>query len=302
METLRATNSVDWGRICSDTFVPLEAATGASFEGRIEHVKLSSLGVSRVVCDPCRVARSDRAIRGAPSDDVLVNIVEAGTCTMSTGDGQAVLPAGVAALCDADRPYTLGFAAPGTVMTLQVPRSVLPRRSPRRIGALASTVASTTSSATVLRHFLHGVLEAGATGIGDVDELASTTVGLLSLVMTDADRQLHPPGEPLAPSAHFLLIRDFVDRHCTDSGLTVEQIARRHRVSRRYLENLFARHGGSPSAYLRAARLERARALLEADGRLPLVEVALRSGFSDVTTFGRAFRRAHGTTPGAWRR
>jgi AraC-like DNA-binding protein len=297
----RATNSVDWARICSDTFVPLETATGASFEGRINQVKLAAVGVSRVICDPCRVTRSDRAIRGAPSDDVLVNSVTEGSGTLTVDGGESVLPTGAGAVCDADRQYTLGFGAPATVMTLQVPRSILspPYRGHPR--ARARTLGSRTSSATVPRHFLSGVLEAGETGIDDVDELLSATVGLLSLVMADADNRAGMRAGPLDRPAHHLLIRDFVERHCTDPTLTVEAIARRHRISRRYLENLFARHGSSPAAHLRAARLDRARALLAIGDRIPLVEVALRSGFHDVATFSRAFRRAHATTPGAWR-
>jgi AraC-like DNA-binding protein len=302
MERLLATNSVDWARICSDTFVPLETATGASFEGHINHVKLDAVGVSRVRCDPCRVIRSDRAIRGAPSDDVLINIVQAGSCTLAAGGRKLVLPAGAAAVCDADRPYSLGFAAPGTVMTLQVPRSVLPVPYRRRPRVITRTLGPSSSSATVLRHFLSGVLEAGETGIDDVGEILAATVGLLRLVMDDADHRSGLPEVPLDRSSHYLLICDFVEQHCADPALTVAEIARRHRVSRRYLEKLFAHHGHSPAAYLRDARLRRARVLLALDRPVPLVEVASRSGFNDVATFNRAFRRAHATTPSAWRR
>jgi AraC family transcriptional regulator len=39
-----------------------------------------------------------------------------------------------------------------------------------------------------------------------------------------------------------------------------------------------------------------------AAGKLPLSEIAFRSGFSSQASFTRAFRRATGTSPGEYRR
>lgn len=58
--------------------------------------------------------------------------------------------------------------------------------------------------------------------------------------------------------------------------------------------------GCGPHALLLARRLRAARELLAA-GDAPLAEVAAASGFADATALCRAFRRAGGTSPGAWR-
>ncbi|HVI89651.1 MAG TPA: helix-turn-helix transcriptional regulator, partial [Dongiaceae bacterium] len=59
--------------------------------------------------------------------------------------------------------------------------------------------------------------------------------------------------------------------------------------------------GVPPFRYVSRRRLEQAMSLL-ADDTLPLVEIAHRSRFSSQASFNRAFRRAVGMTPGAYRR
>ncbi len=59
--------------------------------------------------------------------------------------------------------------------------------------------------------------------------------------------------------------------------------------------------GWTPHAWLQARRIDMALGLL-VDKRLPLAEVALRSGFADQSHFTRIFKSVTGQTPGAYRR
>lgn len=68
------------------------------------------------------------------------------------------------------------------------------------------------------------------------------------------------------------------------------------------LSRLFRQHYGlSFQAYLQKLRLEKAAELL-ATTRLPVVRIAKRVGYNDVSRFGQHFKRYHGMTPGEWRR
>lgn len=58
--------------------------------------------------------------------------------------------------------------------------------------------------------------------------------------------------------------------------------------------------GTSFQALLNAARLEIAQQLLQ-ETRLPVSEIAASLHYADATAFSRAFRRAAGTSPSAWR-
>lgn len=58
--------------------------------------------------------------------------------------------------------------------------------------------------------------------------------------------------------------------------------------------------GVPPHRYLLTRRIERATALLR-DGDLPVTEIALRTGWNSIGTFGRIFRDITGESPGEFR-
>jgi AraC-like DNA-binding protein len=82
---------------------------------------------------------------------------------------------------------------------------------------------------------------------------------------------------------------------------TVARLARTAHLSRSAFALMFTRTTGqAPLEYLRHWRMNLAQALLEA--RVPLPEVAARSGYASEVAFHRAFKRTTGRTPGAVRR
>jgi transcriptional regulator GlxA family with amidase domain len=82
-----------------------------------------------------------------------------------------------------------------------------------------------------------------------------------------------------------------------DQPVTVEAIARRAGVTPRTLETIFSKSiGETPGAYYLRLRLTAARKLVT-DTRLPMAEIAGRTGFSSAAVFSRAFSRAFGQAP-----
>lgn len=87
-----------------------------------------------------------------------------------------------------------------------------------------------------------------------------------------------------------------------DQPLPVSAIARRGGLSARRLETLFrGAVSTSPGAYYLALRLKAARRLV-LDTRLPMADVADRTGFSSISALSRAFRREYGVPPSAARK
>jgi len=72
-------------------------------------------------------------------------------------------------------------------------------------------------------------------------------------------------------------------------------------MSRRSLARRLKDSGSSFRSVVDAARFDAARVILEST-QIAIVEVASRLGYSDSSTFARAFRRWSGTSPALWRR
>jgi transcriptional regulator GlxA family with amidase domain len=94
----------------------------------------------------------------------------------------------------------------------------------------------------------------------------------------------------------------WVLEHLDERGLSVERLADRAGLSARHFARRFHdRFGTTPAAYVRRARVERARKRLE-DGATRMKQVARQCGFPDEQAMSRAFRDALGITPFEYRR
>jgi len=96
------------------------------------------------------------------------------------------------------------------------------------------------------------------------------------------------------------LARDTVNANL-EGELSLERIARECKLSVNYFARAFTRSTGiSPHRWLMQRRVDAAKYLmLTTDSSL--VEISLRSGFSDQSHFTRVFAEATGETPGRWR-
>src|SRR5262245_330183 len=82
-----------------------------------------------------------------------------------------------------------------------------------------------------------------------------------------------------------------------DRPLAISALARHVNLSRSRLTHLFHTEVGcSPARYLRQARLDRARQLVE-ETSLSIKEIMARVGFNDPSHFSRDFARRHGASP-----
>ncbi len=154
-----------------------------------------------------------------------------------------------------------------------------------------------------------------AFGTEDIDFGAATTG--FALATADADREL-PGGDPLLVATAQELagvalktipragafgdaVAAAIEKVLGNGAApSADDIAKAMHMSTRTLQRRLDDEGRRFSQLLDGVREERARALL-VDSSLPLAEVAYRTGFSDLATFSRAFKRWSGLPPGAFR-
>jgi AraC-like DNA-binding protein len=90
-------------------------------------------------------------------------------------------------------------------------------------------------------------------------------------------------------------------REARGEQVTLEDLARRLKVSARTIDRALKKEGLGFRALSDKVRFERACDMLSVAGT-SITEVALQLGFSDTANFSRAFRRVVGTTPGEHQR
>ena len=94
--------------------------------------------------------------------------------------------------------------------------------------------------------------------------------------------------------------RSIIAEELARGAPTIDVVARRMATSARTLRRRLDENDTSFREVLDATRAELARSYVR-DRRMPLAEVAFMLGFSEVSTFHRAFKRWTKMTPAAWR-
>jgi len=110
-----------------------------------------------------------------------------------------------------------------------------------------------------------------------------------------------PMPEITAVQYHVALARDFAARHFTDPKVSIADAAAYAGVHPRTLTRSLAACGTSWRAIVHELRLERAKALLEAE-RYPIDDIARLAGYSSRSAFARAVKQATTLTPSEYRR
>jgi len=111
-----------------------------------------------------------------------------------------------------------------------------------------------------------------------------------------SEREEHRPNATLMSLRHCERVRDFILANL-DRELTIDLIAKEARSSSSTVQRRFKEHFGIPIFdFIRQERLETARAALASKG-IPVSHAAHMAGYTTISSFTTAFRKAYGVTP-----
>lgn len=125
--------------------------------------------------------------------------------------------------------------------------------------------------------------------------------GFLATSLARALAAQQPAGavwQPCLGRAQLLSLRDWIVAHA-DEPLAIEQIARKCGLGLRALEKNFLLHfSTTPTAFLRATRMDRAhQRLSDPASTKSVTDIALESGFLHLGRFATAYRKKFGESP-----
>ncbi|MFI6396055.1 helix-turn-helix domain-containing protein [Nonomuraea sp. NPDC050540] len=304
-----ARERTDWYQdVVAQTIAPhrLKITDPAGFQASARVLRLGRIELSQHVQSDHLAWRTPHLIRRGDPEDYLLGLITHGRKAISQRRTVSVMDPGDVVLFDTSHPYSAGSPAPrGTAVTLlRIPRGTIPLPQNRLDAALGHRFGTRQGLGAVFRRFLTSI---------DAHAAECTPLGLRVLERTVLDLAAGLLAQELARWRHLpeetrrqvLLHRidAFIDHHLADSRLTPQAVAARHNISLRTLYALFEGRGDTVSALIRRRRLERCREELADPSRHrhPIQAIGAQWGFPNTSSFSRAFRRAYGITPSAYR-
>jgi AraC-like DNA-binding protein len=266
-----------------------------SLEATELNVAAGDVRLARVAGSAHTVERSAKVIRRSPADAIAVYLTLRGEAWFEQAGQTRTLRPGQALICDADQPFSRGFARGLEELAIKVPRTAF-GQSTGLAGLPSAVTVSFARGGNPYGQAL-AVLAGRATRAGrTVPADERTLVELVAVVAT---------GRAVDPSvAHRAAARLFIEARLPDRTLTAARIAAATGISERHLSRVFAADGTSVPRYVLSRRLALAYAMLAdpADTDQSVAEVAARCGFVSATYFCHVFREHFGERAGQVRR
>lgn len=276
-----------WNEAARQVFDAIEVAPASRrFAGRLRRRRFGAVQLATVDSTPV-------AVQGAAStrlQGLYLMVNEQGSCEVTQQDRQARLRAGDLTLLWAHEPYRITCASEHRTHVLYVPGLAMSAHLQALLAEAHRGADSELLTGLVLRL---ARLEPPLA----LPHLRETVLDLLQLTW--------PPPVAAPARSHAQAWRErlhhHVEQHLHDPALDTDQVAAQFGISRRYVQQIFAREGTTLSRWLLERRLHWvADRLHEGDDRL-IGAIALEAGFSDLSHFCRAFRARFGVSASLYR-
>jgi AraC-like DNA-binding protein len=251
-----------------------------------------------LVATPCKFIRDNVHLKDG-SDDFRLDIVDVGPVEYSHAGVEHAYERGWAYFSDQARPMSGFGAGKRQIRNLRVKSAAL-KALVANPEDLAGRPVHPGPALVLLDSYLRSLTSLDSPLSAELAETIGVhLVDLLAAVLgprRDAQEVVTQRG---VKAAYLRAILSNIARHFSDPEFDLDCVVSRLGLSRRYIQLLLQETGHSFTAHVVERRLQRSYAMLT-DHRYvaqSIAEIALASGFSDISHFNRTFRRRYGDTP-----
>ena len=267
--------------------------------GHVGVLQAGGMEIAHIANDLGSVRREPIDIRQDFGANLFLLIQLEGTCGIEQKDRRETIAPGDCVLVDSSRPSVFHFGGHySNHISVHLPRQLLFTKATQSLEVSRRIVARDPMSVML------GSLVAKLIEVDAQDKRAPH----LQQLLFDATRQAFATQEeievlPRTDSAgeRFEIVQILIDRHLTDENLTARWLAKKLGVSLRTLQDDFNGSGTTPTSLIRMRRLHLAKEQLQQNkgqgAKLNIAEVALSTGFNDISYFNRCFRDVFHCTP-----
>jgi len=311
-----------WREMICEAFLALtpESDLRDGFAGTVTQWDLADLSIARIDSQRQQVQRTEHDINRAPRAGYYANFQLRGSSLMTQHGRSTVLRPGDIALVDTAEPFAFDFREDFRQLSLYIPKPLLDNQLDAPVRT-ATRVGTATGVGAAVRHAMLALAGDDLTE-RTAARLAVNSCAILAVALEQAAGTASTAGGELKAlrgnaalhgeirssavryhRIHAAALAD-IDEHLADDDLSPAATARRLGISARLLYAVFACYEHGYAAQVRRRRLECAWRDLKdpANAHLRVIDVAVAAGFTDVTSFHRAFRREYGYTPAQARR
>jgi AraC-like DNA-binding protein len=277
---------------------------GLRFEAQIETGRLGGLGLVRFTNSAMTISHTLRHASQVTSDDLFLCRQIGGVLVLEQEARDVRLEAGDMTLLDPILPYAGSFSSESNLLVVKLPRRALAARVGRSREMLARVMKPVDAEASLASSFL-SMLPAHSGKMSQMAEeiTADQTLDLIALSLAGMMHS-HRPQVSSARAVVSSTVRAVVESRLHDSNLDGTMVAAAAGVSLRYVNAVLAQENSSVARLIQERRLARCRRALNdpLQAHRSVSEIAYAWGFSDMTHFGRCFRKAYGMLPREYRR
>lgn len=280
----------------------IEPVHDGSFFCEARFHRLVSLSIGRITNSPLRLSRNREMVEGNAELALMVHLE--GAATFSHLGREASVPVGSAILLSGADPLR-SVRTKSRNLYIAMPRDVLAPMVSNLDAALMSVIPSTVEPLRLLAGYIDLLMNDPA--LMETEELRCLAVHHIHDLVASALGATRDMEEAAAGrgvrAARLRAIKADIAQNLA-GNVTAAALSARHRLSPRYIRNLFEGENTSLSQFVLGQRLTRVHRMLTDLRRADrtISDIALAVGFGDISTFNREFRRRFGVTPSDVRR
>ncbi|SEO55636.1 helix-turn-helix domain-containing protein [Actinacidiphila rubida] len=266
--------------------------------------QLGALTVATVHSNAKTVERTVRLFADEMEPGIFLGLQVRGSCTVVQRDRQQAVRPGDLVIFDSSAPYTVADEAGIKQHFLRIPLARLALTHDMIAASSSVRLAPGDPISELTSRHLRRLAAGHATFEGrGADAVAQPSIDLLRAVITTHAGQRKPREERLHETLLWRVM-EHLRNELGDPGLSASSVAAHHHISVRHLYKVLAAGDVSLADWIRTHRLEACRTdLSRPSAQADTIEsIARRWGFTDMSSFSRAFRRSYGMTPREWRR
>lgn len=264
-------------------------------EGTSLMLGLPGIVIAQTSIAPCKAGRTKQQTADG-DDDVILCMALRGDMTWSWRDDRQ-LSAGQSYLGSNDIPGFRVFPTSTTLIDIVIPRKLAismigDAETPRQF--------HNTPEMRLLASYAQAVMREANELPEQSAQIIATHLRDLAALAIGAKRETAEMAQRRGVrAARLKAIKDDVEANLLNPALSPAWIAGRHRISQRYLRELFTEEETRFTDFVLDKRLAYAFSLLCRSENLQvnIAAIAYEAGFSDLSWFNRTFRRRFGMTP-----